>query len=62
MAERFNGSLRDELEELLKVNKISLGVPIECRVKKLDSIVEKIERRALSLDHVTELPDLIGFR
>ena len=62
LAERFNGSLRDELEELLKANKISLGVPIEFRVKKLESIVEKIERKMLSLESVTDLPDLIGLR
>lgn len=62
LAERFNGSLRDELEEVLKTNKITLGVPIESRVKKLDSIVEKIERKTLSLESITDLPDLIGLR
>lgn len=62
LAERFNERLRDELEQLLSTNKISLGVPIEFRVKKLDSFIEKIERQTLSLESVTDLWDLIGLR
>src|SRR3982750_47228 len=62
LAERFSISLKDELEELLQVNKISLGVPVEHRVKRWDSIVEKIERKTLSLDSIMDLPDFIGLR
>jgi putative GTP pyrophosphokinase len=62
LALRFATSLRDEIEELLRSKKIPLGVPIECRVKKFESISEKIKNKSLNLDKITDLPDLIGLR
>lgn len=62
LAARFATSLKEEIEELLRSNKISLGVPIEYRVKKFESISEKVERKSLDLEKITDVQDLIGIR
>lgn len=52
----------EQLDNLLIAQGINLGVPLDCRVKTLDSISEKIERSKLSLRSVTDLEDLVGIR
>jgi ppGpp synthetase/RelA/SpoT-type nucleotidyltranferase len=62
LCEQFGRELTRQLEELLSEKNISLGFPLQCRVKKIDSILEKIERSSLEITHVQELNDLIGLR
>lgn len=61
-SEKFMEALRDQIENLLSMHGIILGVPLECRVKSLESISQNIERNKLSLISVIELDDLIGIR
>ena len=61
-AGRLRKALAEQLETLLATKHVSLGVPLESRVKDWASIEEKIRRKSLSLSAITELPDLIGVR
>ena len=61
-AEKFMEALCEQIENLLSTHGITLGVPLECRVKSLESISQNIERNKLSLSSVIELDDLIGIR
>ncbi len=61
-AKRLMDALRDQLLQLLNQNNITLAVPLECRIKKFDSIAEKIQRKELDITCVTDLPDFVGFR
>ena len=61
-AARFVQALFDQFTELLKQQDIALAVPIEHRVKDWSSIADKIERRSLALEELTQLQDLIGLR
>jgi putative GTP pyrophosphokinase len=60
--QHFSEELTRQLNELLEQKDISLGVPIQSRVKKIDSIVNKIERNSLSINSIKEMEDLIGLR
>lgn len=61
-AERLRTALTEQLEHILATNQISLGVPLEGRVKAWSSIVEKIERKVPRLTSVSDLDDLVGIR
>ncbi len=61
-AQRFLEAISTQLTELLKQNSITLGVPIEARVKTWESIREKLERKTLDLTSVKRVQDLVGFR
>ena len=62
IASRFIDTLTQELYQLFSKDDLSLGVPIECRVKTLDSIIEKITRLDLSITSIKDIDDLIGLR
>ena len=62
LCEQFGRELTRQLEELLSQKNISLGFPLQYRVKKLDSVLQKIERASLSIQHIQELNDLVGLR
>jgi len=62
LASRFCRGLKQQLEELLSANEVTLGVPLESRVKSWHSIAEKTERLSLKLQSVKELNDLVGLR
>jgi len=62
MAGRFALALAEQLQHLLKENGIPLGVPLEHRVKRWDSIAEKVNRKEIALEKLTDLNDLIGLR
>jgi putative GTP pyrophosphokinase len=62
LAKRFALALREQFEQLLIAQGLTLGVPIEYRVKTWDSISEKIDRLKLSLSSVSILDDFIGLR
>jgi len=59
---RFVENMRQQLEQLLKDALIYPAVPLEARLKTLESIIEKIERRNMKLKSIFELQDLVGFR
>ncbi len=61
-AERLKTALIKEITELLSRSGISLGVPLEARIKTWDSIEEKLTRRSLSLSSISDLNDLVGVR
>jgi putative GTP pyrophosphokinase len=61
-AERLRAALSTEVAHLLNTNEVTLGVPIESRVKTWDSIQEKLVRKSLTLSTLTELNDLVGIR
>jgi ppGpp synthetase/RelA/SpoT-type nucleotidyltranferase len=54
--------LEQQLVRLLHRHDITLGVPIEKRIKDWSSIVAKLERKGLAPASITELHDLLGFR
>jgi ppGpp synthetase/RelA/SpoT-type nucleotidyltranferase len=62
VASRYTLALREEFEQLVANHDLSLGVPIEYRVKTWDSITEKIERLKLSLKTIRDLDDFVGLR
>lgn len=61
-AERLRNDLSVQLARLLADKQITLGVPMESRVKSLESISEKLQRVAYPIDCLTDLQDFIGFR
>ena len=61
-AERLRDVITTQLLELFKLHNITLGVPIESRIKDWPSISEKIERKDIHLDNIFDLQDLIGIR
>jgi len=61
-AERLRDAVIVQLLELFAPANITLGVPIESRIKDLTSIFEKIERKSIKLENILELQDLIGIR
>lgn len=61
-ANRLRDALVSEIGHLLTQNGITLGVPLEARVKEWPSISEKITRKDLSLNNIIELDDLVGIR
>lgn len=61
-AARLRDALLEQLENLLHRNNVTLGVPLEGRVKGWGSIAEKIQRKSLALENVCDLDDLVGIR
>jgi len=62
LANRYVLALQEQLEQLLLANGLTLGVPIEHRIKTWQSISNNMERRNLTLKNIRELDDLIGIR
>lgn len=61
-AKRLKSALAAELDHLLNAKGVTLGVPIEARVKEWSSIEEKLVRKSLSLEKIEDLDDLVGLR
>ncbi len=61
-AERLRDVVIVQLLELFSSHNVTLGVPIESRIKKWASISEKIERKNIQIESILELQDLIGIR
>jgi len=51
-----------QLEHLIAEAGVTLGVPLEGRIKSLSSILEKRARKARELSSITDFQDLIGLR
>lgn len=62
LANRFSQEVSRQLGRLLDDNGIALSIPIQSRVKTWSSIAEKLERKALSIDQLPSLKDLVGIR
>ncbi|HYX72287.1 MAG TPA: RelA/SpoT domain-containing protein [Nitrososphaera sp.] len=62
VTERFCVELSNQINRLLDDGQILLGFPIESRVKKWESLTNKLERLSLRVDSVKDLNDLIGLR
>ncbi|WP_339879015.1 RelA/SpoT domain-containing protein [Pseudidiomarina gelatinasegens] len=62
VAQRFKQSMVDQISELIRKNNISLGVPIESRVKSLSSIENKVFRKSKSIQKLSQLDDFVGIR
>ncbi len=60
--DQFARELARQLEELLCQKNISLGFPLQYRVKSMASILEKIERGAIHVEDLRGVTDLIGLR
>lgn len=60
--ERLRESALKQIVELLDLHKLSLGVPIESRVKSWMSVEGKLERKSMTVAHVHDLEDLVGIR
>lgn len=60
--QRLRAAVVAQVSDLLDSKNISLGVPIESRVKEWTSIEEKLQRKGLKIGGLSELQDLIGVR
>lgn len=60
--ERLRTSVLTQIGELLESNDLTLGVPIESRVKTWASIEEKLDRKSIKLNDIRDLQDLVGIR
>jgi ppGpp synthetase/RelA/SpoT-type nucleotidyltranferase len=61
-ANRLREAVVEQLSTLLEKGAITLGVPIESRVKDWNSIEDKLTRKSLALSKITDLDDLVGVR
>lgn len=61
-AQDFSKTLVEQIGRILIEENISLGVPIESRVKDFKSIIGKLERKEVILQKVIDLDDFIGLR
>jgi len=61
-AKDFCDALVEQIKTLLSKENISLAVPVESRVKKWDSIRNKLEKSSLELKSILQLRDLVGIR
>ena len=60
--EDFAAEMGRQINKLLDQQKISLGFPIQSRVKTWESIQAKLERKPRDISSIKELSDLIGLR
>lgn len=61
--ERFRTELTTQISHLLNEGSVvRLGLPIESRVKTLDSLVQKVHRNGLNIPVVSDVNDLVGVR
>ncbi|WP_081897342.1 GTP pyrophosphokinase family protein [Massilia sp. BSC265] len=61
-AERLRTALVEQVNRLVDANGLTLGVPIESRLKTWSSLEEKLSRKSLELNQITDLNDLVGVR
>ncbi|AWG83693.1 GTP pyrophosphokinase [Vibrio parahaemolyticus] len=61
-AVRFKQTVSEQLHDLLDKDLVTLGTPLESRIKSLTSIQEKLDRKKKVIQSVTELDDFVGIR
>lgn len=62
IAENFTNELRRQISVLFDKEQITLGFPIQSRVKTWNSISEKLERVKLNIKNIKDLQDFVGLR
>lgn len=62
IANRFCEELAHQIETIIEKENVSLGFPLQHRVKTLDSLTEKFGRLSLQINSIKELQDLVGLR
>lgn len=62
VAELFRRTIVEQIEVILAKNNLTLGVPVESRVKTVGSIVNKDKRKNLEINSIADLDDFIGVR
>lgn len=62
LAERFKSAVIEQLMGLIQKHDITLGVPIEGRVKSLSSILEKVDRKGQGISSIFDFDDIVGIR
>lgn len=58
----FLSQIKEQVSKILDEINVTLGVPLESRVKDKGSILKKVNRKGLPLKHVNELTDFLGLR
>lgn len=61
-AEQLRSCLYEQISSLVATSDITLGTPIESRLKSLDSILEKSKRKRYNLQNLSDVSDLVGLR
>lgn len=61
-AQSLKHNILEQLNKLLDQKNITLGVPIESRIKTWDSILQKIDRKLIDIESINKIDDLIGIR
>ncbi|EGR1556858.1 GTP pyrophosphokinase family protein [Vibrio parahaemolyticus] len=61
-AERFRGSIVQQLTTMINSKSLQLAVPLESRVKDKSSVLEKLERKSKEIKSVLDLTDFVGIR
>lgn len=59
---RLQRAMAEQLDHLVTSCRLTLGVPIESRIKAWDSITEKLERKRARPKSLNEIEDLLGLR
>ncbi len=62
VANRLSKRLLEQIETIIGENSISLGVPVEVRIKSYKSIIEKIKRKPQSQRKLSDIEDIVGIR
>ena len=62
LANRLHTAVCEQLTSIISDNDLTLGVPLESRVKTWTSIQEKLQRTGMNPSAVCELQDLVGVR
>ncbi|GGA03334.1 hypothetical protein GCM10011497_37400 [Elstera cyanobacteriorum] len=61
-AKRLNREIISQLSHVFYQENIKLGAPLESRVKSLESIQEKMDRKNLDIQNLYQINDLVGIR
>lgn len=61
-ADVFRRGLVEQIEKILSLKGLTLGVPVESRVKTLSSILNKDKRKPSNYNTLLDLDDLVGIR
>ncbi len=62
VAELLRRPIVEQIDVILAKNNLTLGVPVESRVKTVSSIVNKDKRKNLEINSIVDLDDFIGVR
>lgn len=62
LAQKLEAAVKEQICSIIEDNDLTLGVPLESRVKSWNSIREKLERVGLQLKSAVEIQDLVGLR